>query len=334
MLCWWLHYTVCSEDILYSVRMLNVLLGNGGVGDPWSRFIDCWQPFKRQCFRFGHCINTGVQSGTFPAPVPSGKAIFALKRTAKLLLKAPSGCIHFPWWKEKSIEKVVLRDWFLRNLVSATSRLKRFFSRNMDLQSPPFMMISLQYTDRQTGRQLKVRGPYRRLCSLSVIMLVEDFPLLNGHSSYKIEVTFSTPTCRDLAEKNLLQRNGSQSSSKDGTSVWCSHTCLAFGKDISISLSPHCTTSSLRSAYWHQFAFTGRPCTVTSIVTVVIICIVIFYTRRRGFSTFIRPLWLEGDEWRSSSRNVVVEIQCLSIPISFFTEGLVISMSNFKASHP
>ena len=192
----------------------HILLGNGGVGDAWSRFIDCWQPFKRQCFRSGHCINTGVKSGTFPAPMPSGKAIFALKRTAKLLLKAPSGCIHFTWWEEKSIEKVVLQDWFLRNLVSATSRFKRFFSRKMDHQSPPFMVISIRYTDRQTGRQLKVRGTYRRLCSLSVIMLVEDFPLLNGHCSYKIEVTFSMPTCRDLAEKTSCKGMGLRAAAK------------------------------------------------------------------------------------------------------------------------
>ena len=45
-------------------------------------------------------------------------------------------------------------------------------------------------------------------------MLGEDFPLLNGHSSYKIEVTFSMPTCRDLAEKNSCKGMGLKAAAK------------------------------------------------------------------------------------------------------------------------
>ena len=151
--------------------------------------------------------------------MPSGKAIFALKRTAKPLLKAPSGCVHFKWWEEKSIEKVVLQDRFLRNLVYATSRLQRFFSRKMDLQSPPYMMISMRYTDRQTGRQLKVRGTYSRQFYLSVIMLVEDFPLFEWTFQLQNRSNVLDATLSRSGRKNLLQRNGSQSSSKNGTSV-------------------------------------------------------------------------------------------------------------------
>ena len=76
------------------------------------------------------------------------------------------------------------------------------------------MVISMRYTDRQTGRQLKVRGTYRRRYSLSVIMLVEDFPLLNGHSSYKIEVTFSMPTGRNVTEKNSCKGMGLKAATK------------------------------------------------------------------------------------------------------------------------
>ena len=34
-------------------------------------------------FRFGHCVNIGVQQHSFPAPVPPGKAIFALQKNSK-----------------------------------------------------------------------------------------------------------------------------------------------------------------------------------------------------------------------------------------------------------
>ena len=35
-------------------------------------------------FRFRHCVNIGVQQDTFPSPVPSGKAIFALQKNSKI----------------------------------------------------------------------------------------------------------------------------------------------------------------------------------------------------------------------------------------------------------
>ena len=35
-------------------------------------------------FRFGHCVNIGVQQDSFPAPLPSGKAIFALQKHSKV----------------------------------------------------------------------------------------------------------------------------------------------------------------------------------------------------------------------------------------------------------
>ena len=42
------------------------------------------------CFRLGYCVNIGVQPECFPAPVPSGKAIFALQKHSKVFfLQAP-----------------------------------------------------------------------------------------------------------------------------------------------------------------------------------------------------------------------------------------------------
>ena len=41
-------------------------------------------------FRFGHCVDIGVQQAALPAPVPSGSAIFANESTAKSFLQAPS----------------------------------------------------------------------------------------------------------------------------------------------------------------------------------------------------------------------------------------------------
>ena len=35
-------------------------------------------------FRFGHCVNIGVQQDSFAAPVPSGKAIFTLQQHSKV----------------------------------------------------------------------------------------------------------------------------------------------------------------------------------------------------------------------------------------------------------
>ena len=47
--------------------------------------------FQAPIFRFGHYINIGVQRDCFPAPVPSGKAIFALQKHNRVVffLKAP-----------------------------------------------------------------------------------------------------------------------------------------------------------------------------------------------------------------------------------------------------
>ena len=39
---------------------------------------------RANCFRFGHCVNTGVQLSSFPAPVPHGKAGFALQKHSKV----------------------------------------------------------------------------------------------------------------------------------------------------------------------------------------------------------------------------------------------------------
>ena len=74
-------------------------------------------------FRFGHCVNIGVQQDSFPAPVPSGKATFALEKHSKV---SPSSA----WWLytfemaggEKSIGKALLLVGFLSYLDTRTNQ--------------------------------------------------------------------------------------------------------------------------------------------------------------------------------------------------------------------
>ena len=53
-------------------------------------------------FRFGHCVNIGVQLDSVPAPVLSGKAIFALQEHSKVSSSNAQRCIHLYWREEKS----------------------------------------------------------------------------------------------------------------------------------------------------------------------------------------------------------------------------------------
>ena len=45
-------------------------------------------------FRFGHCVNIGVQWHSFPAPVLSGKAIFGLQKNSKVSFSSARRCIN------------------------------------------------------------------------------------------------------------------------------------------------------------------------------------------------------------------------------------------------
>ena len=45
-------------------------------------------------FRFGHCVNIEVRQDSFPAPVLSGKAIFALQRHSKVFSSSARRRIH------------------------------------------------------------------------------------------------------------------------------------------------------------------------------------------------------------------------------------------------
>ena len=53
--------------------------------DLWD--VDCLS--RSNIFRFGHCVDIGVQHDGFPAPVPSGSAIFANEKHRKVFLQAP-----------------------------------------------------------------------------------------------------------------------------------------------------------------------------------------------------------------------------------------------------
>ena len=58
-----------------------LLQGNG----EWVMFeADLWNgdSLSRAIFvQLGHCVNTGVQQDSFPAPVPYGKVIFVLQQS-------------------------------------------------------------------------------------------------------------------------------------------------------------------------------------------------------------------------------------------------------------
>ena len=94
------------------------------------------------CFRFGHCINIGVQRECFPAPVPSGKAIFALQSTEKFFfLQAPNAVYNYNGGRRKVDRK--------GTSVGRISKLLRFaqppdssgsFGEKMDLDAPPFIV--------------------------------------------------------------------------------------------------------------------------------------------------------------------------------------------------
>ena len=72
-----------------------------------------------ECFRFGHCVNMGVQRDSIPAPELSGKAIFALQKHSKVSSSSTRRLYIFVMaGGEKSIGKALLVDRFLRNLGS------------------------------------------------------------------------------------------------------------------------------------------------------------------------------------------------------------------------
>ena len=78
--------------------------------------------FQAPMFRFGHYINIGDQRDCFPAPVPSGKAIFALQKHSRVVFflkrPAPYTFVMAGGEKSKSIGKALLLDGFLSYLGS------------------------------------------------------------------------------------------------------------------------------------------------------------------------------------------------------------------------
>ena len=72
-------------------------------------------------FRFGLCVNTGVQLDSFPAPVHQGKASFALQKHSKVSPSSAQWLYTFVMaGGEKSIGKVLLQVVFLSYLDSHT----------------------------------------------------------------------------------------------------------------------------------------------------------------------------------------------------------------------
>ena len=103
-------------------------------------------------FRFGHCVNVGVQQDSFPAPVPSGKAIFALQKHSKVSSSSARWLYTFVMsGGENLIGKALPLVRFLSYLDSRTSQTQAvLLGKKLDLHSPPFMVSYELITGRLT----------------------------------------------------------------------------------------------------------------------------------------------------------------------------------------
>ena len=96
------HCTGCCTK-LYAVRACCTVCNTHaersceGMAE-WVMFeADLWNAdslSSANFFRFRDCITIGVQQDSFPAPVPSGKAIFALQKNSKVSSSSARRCIH------------------------------------------------------------------------------------------------------------------------------------------------------------------------------------------------------------------------------------------------
>ena len=103
-------------------------------------------------FRFGHCVDIGVQQAALPAPVPSGSAIFANEKHSKVFFfKLPALYALIMMGAEKLIGKALRLVGFLSCLDSRTYQTQVVhFGGKLDFHSPPVMVGFESVTDRLT----------------------------------------------------------------------------------------------------------------------------------------------------------------------------------------
>ena len=86
--------------------------------------------------RFGHCVDIGVYEDSFPAPVLSGKVIFALQKHSKASSSSARWLYTFVMARgEKSIGKALLLVGFLSYLDSRTNQTQAVLLEKI---GPPF----------------------------------------------------------------------------------------------------------------------------------------------------------------------------------------------------
>ena len=81
----------CATGILNTERSCEAMA-------EWVMFeADLWNVnslSSTNFFRFGHCVDIGVQQDSFPASVLSGRAIFVLQRHSKFFSSSARRRIH------------------------------------------------------------------------------------------------------------------------------------------------------------------------------------------------------------------------------------------------
>ena len=104
---------------------------------------------------FGHCVRIGVQRDSFPAPLPSGKAILVLQKNSKVSsLSAQRLHTLLMAGGEKSIGEAFLVNGFLRKLGSRNLQTQAvLLEQKLELHLPSFMVTYERHTDRQTDEQ-------------------------------------------------------------------------------------------------------------------------------------------------------------------------------------
>ena len=138
---WLPHQTIRSEGMLYSVQHAYITFCLAMT--EWVMFeTDLWNDdslSRANCFRFGHCVNTGVQLDSFPAPVPQGKASFALQKHSKVSPSNAQWLYTFVMaGGEKSIGKALLLVVFLSYLDSRTIQTQAVLLEKI---GPPFTSV-------------------------------------------------------------------------------------------------------------------------------------------------------------------------------------------------
>ena len=63
-------------------------------------------------FRFVHCVYIGVQRDCFPAPVPSGKAIFVLQKHSKVFFLQAPGAVYICNGGRIKVDRKGISAWF------------------------------------------------------------------------------------------------------------------------------------------------------------------------------------------------------------------------------